>query len=393
MRALSGVTLGVTTIATIAVMWVRAKWATTIPESAMCLLGVVWAIALLSGRTKVRLAWVMAPLAAVIGLAILQVATGITVYAWPTTMAALYWTGSLATVFVGLQVFEDRDRRVGYLDALLVFGCLLAVLSTAQAMTSQGMIYWTFPDKLVPDAIFGPFLYANQFAAFIELVLPLAIYNAVTRDKGKFLYVMAAAILFGSVLYSGSRGGAGITLAEIVVVPLLTARRRDISRKHLLNLGAVLVVGLLWVWVVAGPDKLIGKVGAADPFLGRREFNISSLAMIRERPLQGFGLGNWATAYPGYASFDDGLYANQAHNDWAQWTVEGGIPMLLLMLAVAVWAVPRAVRSGWGLGVAAIFIHCLADYPIQRTGVAIVFFTMMAAIAPYGRPSQPSSPK
>lgn len=384
MRAFSGVALFATTFATIAVMWVRAKWATSIPEVAMCLLGALWAAALLAGRPKVRLAWVLGPLAGVVCLAVFQIVSGVTVYAWPTRMAALYWAGSLATVVVGLQVFADRDRRVRYLDALLLFGTALAAFSTVQALTSTGTIYWTFPDKLVWDEIFGPFLYVNQFAAFVELVLPIAIYNAITRDKGRFWYVIAAAILFGSVLACGSRGGAAITLMEIVAVPLLASRRLDVSRKLLLNLGGVLAVALLWVWVVAGPDKLIGKAGESDPFAGRREFNISSLAMIKARPLQGFGLGNWATAYPGFASFDDGLYANQAHNDWAQWTVEGGIPMLLLMLAVAVWAVPRALRSVWGIGVAAIFVHCLVDYPIQRTGVAIVFFTMMSAIAPYG---------
>lgn len=39
----------------------------------------------------------------------------------------------------------------------------------------------------------------------------------------------------------------------------------------------------------------------------------------------GFGLGNWPRAYPRYAVFDDGNYVNQAHNDWAQWAVEGGV--------------------------------------------------------------------
>jgi membrane-bound metal-dependent hydrolase YbcI (DUF457 family) len=51
------------------------------------------------------------------------------------------------------------------------------------------------------------------------------------------------------------------------------------------------------------------------------------------------------------------------------------------MLWIALWAAPRALRSGWGAGVAAVFLHCLVDYPIQRTSVALVMFIMMAAIA------------
>ena len=44
--------------------------------------------------------------------------------------------------------------------------------------------------------------------------------------------------------------------------------------------------------------------------------------MIRERPLQGYGQGNWATVYPSHARVDDGRYANQAHNDWLQMFAE-----------------------------------------------------------------------
>jgi len=72
--------------------------------------------------------------------------------------------------------------------------------------------------------------------------------------------------------------------------------------------------------------------------------------MIRDRPWMGFGFGTWSTAYPGYAIYDNGTFANQAHNDWAQWTVEGGLPFLLLMLSIAAASVGPALRSLWGIG-------------------------------------------
>jgi O-antigen ligase len=327
-----------------------------------------------------------------VALAAVQIAMGITVYSWPTRMAAIYWTGNLATFFAASQLFGDREWRVRYLDWLLVFAVVVCIVSTVQSMTSTATVFWTFPEDVVEAPIFGPFLYVNQYAAFVELIFPLALYGALTRERGRALCILGSALLFGSVLYSGSRGGSTLILLEMCAVPLLTVRRRAVGRTQLLNTGAILSVAVLWVGVAAGPDKLVDRfLGKEELFIVRREFNQSSLRMIQARPLQGFGLGNWATAYPGFASFDDGKHANQAHNDWLQWAVEGGIPLLLIMLSVAAWAIPRAIRSGWGLGVAAIFIHCLWDYPIQRTGVAIVFFTMMAAIAPYGRPA-PASP-
>jgi O-antigen ligase len=103
--------------------------------------------------------------------------------------------------------------------------------------------------------------------------------------------------------------------------------------------------------------------------------------MIRDRPLLGFGLGTWPAVYPGYALFDEGLYVNQAHDDWAQWGAEGGLPFVAIMLAIAAWSAWRGFKTGWGLGVFAVFVHCLVDYPIQRAGVAMTMFVMLAALA------------
>lgn len=380
--------VAVTTVATIAVMFVRAKWATSIPEIAMCSIGIPWALMMLMGR-KVQVAWVTVPLLGICALAGLQIVTGNTVYPWPTRMAALYWTGNLATFFVALQFLTEREVRVRYMDGLVAFAGFTGLFCTFHALTSISMVYWTYPQGLEGLLLFGPFLYVNQYAAFVELILPVAIYGALTRERwARAGCALVAAVLFGSVLFSVSRGGSALTLLEIAVVPVLVMRRRGISRQQLVNTGLVVAVAVLWVAVAAGTDRLVTKVMTPEAYAGRMEFNKASLAMIKDRPLRGFGLWNWATAYPGYAATDDGLYVNQAHNDWAQWTAEGGIPMLALMLAVAVWAVPRAVRSAWGVGVLMVLIHCLWDYPIQRTGVAIVFFTMMAAIAPYERPKE-----
>jgi O-antigen ligase len=106
--------------------------------------------------------------------------------------------------------------------------------------------------------------------------------------------------------------------------------------------------------------------------------------MIRDHPLKGVGLGNWSTVYPAYALFDDGFFANQAHNDWAQWAVEGGLPFFFIMAALALWIVPRALRTVWGSGLIAIFLQCFVDYPIQKTGVAIVFFALLGAVSVAG---------
>src|SRR5205085_11007809 len=102
---------------------------------------------------------------------------------------------------------------------------------------------------------------------------------------------------------------------------------------------------------VVGGYALWKRFQDSDPLRHRREITSSTLQMIRQRPWTGFGLGTYATVYPEFASFDAGLTVDHAHNDWAEWTAEGGVPMLLVMLSIAAASFRPALRSGWGLGI------------------------------------------
>ena len=85
--------------------------------------------------------------------------------------------------------------------------------------------------------------------------------------------------------------------------------------------------------------------------------------------------------YPAYAVFDNGYYVNHAHNDWAEWAAEGGLPFLLLLGAIATVSSLAAIRSGWGLGLVVVYVHALVDFPMQRTGLAIWVFVIGAMLA------------
>lgn len=393
MKKFSAGFLLLTVAATISVMWVKAKWATTLPEVAAFSLAAMWVLLFLTGRARPRLSPILLPFSAILAWGGLQLLLKTTVYAMPTRLILLYWAGNLAVFFCGLQVFADRQLRGVFLRVLVFFGSGVSVLCTVQALTSENTIFWIFPSPVALGPIFGPFLYRNQFAAFVELLLPVALYLAILSRKRKILYYLVVATLYAGVVASASRAGFVLTTLELAVTPLLVSRRGTFSRGQLVNGALVLLGMLLWLSIPAGPEALISKFGHADPFAGRREFDISSLRMIQERPVIGFGLGNWPTAYPGYALFDDGTYTNQAHNDWAQWAVEGGIPFLCIMLSIGIWGAIRGIKTGWGLGIPIVLLHCFVDYPIQRPGVAVVFFLMLAAIAGNQRSSNDSYSK
>jgi O-antigen ligase len=151
------------------------------------------------------------------------------------------------------------------------------------------------------------------------------------------------------------------------------------------SLARVLIGNLSLVGVLAaivGWQPLWQRFEEPHPYALRRDLAQSSLQMLHDRPWIGFGLGTWSSAYPGYARYDDGTFVNQAHNDWAQWAAEGGIPFLLIMLATAGWTIRPAVRAIWGTGILAVFLHAVVDYPFQqRPALAAFVFALLGLLA------------
>ncbi len=55
---------------------------------------------------------------------------------------------------------------------------------------------------------------------------------------------------------------------------------------------------------------------------------------------------------------------------------------MLLMLGVAGWTIRPAVRSIWGVGLLAVFLHALVDYPLQqRPALAAFVFALIGLLA------------
>src|SRR5260370_24915898 len=151
-------------------------------------------------------------------------------------------------------------------------------------------------------------------------------------------------VVYGWVIACDSRRGAERVTAEILALPLLG---RSWRRAGKLIAVSVAIAGL--AVAVAGGEALWNRFQQKDPFLYRREILGSTLQMIRQRPWTGFGLGAYATVYPQFATFDTGLTVDHAHNDWAEWTAEERVPMIVLMLSLAVATFRPDLRSGFGL--------------------------------------------
>ena len=355
-------------------MRVPSRWAITAFELAVFALA---AALIVRRRFAIHLHAVSLALAAGSLWALLQAVLGISIDPQRSLEASLQWALNCAAFSLALALTRDRVVRRRFLKAQVLFA-LVAGVAGVLALFTTGQL--------------GPFAYYNQFAAFLEPALAIAIAASIWDHRRPTLWILVAAALFACVVAGGSRAGSILCLALLLLLPLIAFAR---GRMRTRALARVAILGLASATVlvaVVGWEKIWHRLQEPHPYALRANLVRSSLAMVRDRPLTGFGLGGWSSAYPAYARYDDGTFVNQAHNDWVQWAAEGGVPFFVLML-IAVLALARpAWRSLWGLGLMAVFLHALVDYPFeQRPALAAYFFALAGALAAEGN-SSTSSP-
>jgi O-antigen ligase len=367
--------------AAVMTVWVRERWSASILEAAAFLL----TACVVAGDALRDRGWRPPPAAAVpaalAAWGCAQIALRTTVAPAATRDAALYWLAAACMVFLGRRACSTPEGRERVLQGTLSAGGAICLLGTVQLFTSRGLVLWLFPSGYETRVI-GPFTSPNNYAAFAELLLPLALAFGLRARHGS-AWLIAAAGLFASVLASASRAGVALAALEVAAVFLLfRSRHRETpgARRSFLafaSLAAIftLVVGYQFVWQRFAESD--------DPLSLRREFLESSIAMVRAQPWYGFGLGTWAAVYPRFALRDPGVDANHAHNEWAQWAAEGGVPALVLMLALAAWTVRPALRSVWGVGLLSVLLHALVDYPFLRFGLAAWIFFLLGSLSSY----------
>jgi O-antigen ligase len=360
----------------IATLWVPERWTWSLFQTGVFALAAAW----LGARTDLAWSPMLVPLAGVTLWGTIQAAFGVTVYKWASWLAVLDWMTYLATAFVSVQVFAEPALRHRFLKAVACFGLMLSVVSSIQMFTSQGRVYWLFVSGYT-DFVLGPFLYRNQYAAFMELLLPVVLWQALRDRRRAWLYWATASVMLASVIAGASRAGSVLIASEILIFLTIAAARRSISVREALFGIVKLSLLVPLCTLVLGWQVLWKRLQEPDPFAGRREILTSSFEMVRARPWWGFGLGTWPTAYPRYAHFDDGTFVNQAHNDWIQWAAEGGIPVALFLAFFASIAFGPAIRSLWGLGVVWVSAHACVDYPLQQRPAVAAWFFVFAVMA------------
>lgn len=367
-------------------LWISAYWPVGLFEIFLFLIA---GTALVSGRAPADGTYFpLFALSFIVLWGCFQLITGSTINRFATERATLQWMTWVAVYYIGVSTLKDESLVKLLRAGIAWFGFAVAVEAILQAYLSPGKVFGLFPTGY-HDFVMGPIVYHTHFAAFMETILPIALFLALSETRESYTFLGVSAVLLTAVIVSASRGGLLISFAEVgCVVVLLRLQQAKFGRRiRFLTIALVVVTAILTL--IVGFETVSERFYSEAITLGRLQFAISTLHMIAVHPWIGWGLGCWPAVYPAFATFDPGALVNQAHCDWLQWTAEGGLPVGLAMLSLAVWSFRPALRSIWGIGVIAVLVHAAFDYPFSRPAVGAWPILILSMAAAARRKSQP----
>jgi O-antigen ligase len=367
--------LGAALLAGILVAWSDRYWRLSVAIAALSLVAVVWALT----ARQVELPR-QTILVAVIGLwGPLQLALHITRVPWPTTLRSIDWAMGAVAFILGSQILRGRRARNAFLDLMLWSMTVLAVAAMLQMYLTPARVFGIIP---AADSVVGTLYYKNQFAAMMELAAPIALWKVYNGEivSGGLCY----AAMFAATLSSASRMGVILVLAEFLVFLIIMVARRRMPLKSAASVVAILALLVAAAAAVAGTEKIWSRLQEPNSYLLRGTLLDSTLKMISGHPWLGSGLGTWPDEYPRFATYDANVYVNEAHNDWAQWASEGGVPFFLLMAVLVVWLAKPSLQSVWGLGVLSVMVHSYVDYPLRDPSLGFLWFTLAGGLTQIG---------
>ncbi len=344
----------------------------------------------------------------------------------------LHWLACAGIFVAATDELRTRRDRTWLLAAIALSGMTVATIGLSQEFLGFSWI----PQMAPPSATLAN---RNMAAHVVAIALPagLALWLSSRRRAIAMAWAGGCGWSMAFLVQTGTRGAwlAGLAMAVALVgVAVLGCRRvlsrpagRDAARRglHRHAAPALLALGVFilfanatpagWggqfgqAWrrvrrtapdVVAGMQSLASASESAEaaawppPRATRKDSLVLRLAiwrnaveMVRARPWQGWGLGNFKIFYPQFrrAAVAEGMtgtarMVRDLHNDWLQVAVETGLVGLALLLSLAGTAArillhqARAVRNSsdaWTVaaaagGMAAFAVIACVSFPLER---------------------------
>jgi O-antigen ligase len=198
-------------------------------------------------------------------------------------------------------------------------------------------------------------------------------------------------ICLAATFLTQSRAGVMCTLVALFAQTAVWLSRRASGPARLgLSLGLALLGALLVAELAGGRVALrLGAEGLVDPM--RAEAFRATLAIIRDNPWVGTGLGTFIDVFPAYRgpALNTLEVWDHAHNSWLELAAEMGLPFAAAVAAYGAWLLLALVRRmlsrraafeaapAAALGVLLLGgLHAMVDFSLQIPAVLMLFMAV-----------------
>ena len=340
-----------------------------------------------------------------------------------------------------LRRFDNRPRLEKLIWAWLAIGGIEAVAGVVlYATASTYRVFFVTVEQGIRAS--GTFVYHNQFAGYMEMMLALGIGwliallgrdPSVDRRRGAVSWLFAGLrflasskaplralliVLVVALIGSRSRMGNAAFFAALWLVggaTIVALRRSGAAGRRASRTVAVLMLSILLLDVVVigrvvGIDKVMRRIedthlsnrvaAGGDPSAHREQSidqriapGLSALGMLRDHPWFGTGGGTFFLGFMPYRPQKIVGYYDHAHDDYVEFLVESGIVGILPLFVMLFWsqwrgwfqllgrntgAFERGVAFASVMGVVELLIHSTVDFNLQNPTNAALFLWLLA---------------
>jgi len=268
-------------------------------------------------------------------------------------------------------------------DGLLL---LLSMISAATVVGKRWTAQWqrlVFPTVFISSVILGGMGRTlgnnNLLAGYLVTTLPYG-YYLITEAKGAVRWGWVLVFLYQIVIILETRSWGG--LAGMVVIGLF-ALRKVIGTRLVAALTALALVMVTFLYQLDYEKKVVfGHIVAEE----RTRILTKGVLAVKERPLMGWGWAQFAKAfaeidYP-YPYLVD-AYVDRPHSSILDYGVSGGMPGLILYLAL-IYLGMRRLKAKGGIEqeiflTSAVVYLVVAQTNITSIATDLIFFLAIGA--------------
>ena len=290
-----------------------------------------------------------------------------------------------------------RSRWV--VGALVIGTCLSVLLGAVQLSQGGPYLY----DNYNTERATGLFANSNHQATMLLAALPFlgALIGLQQSERegrrsrqsaalGRILIALGAvAVIVLGIILNGSMAGLSLLVPVALATLAVTLPNAGKAPRLLVGLAFLMMLGAV-VMLVAFTDAGSNTTSVAT----RSDIYRITLQAIGDTFPAGTGLGTFREYYRLYENpaLVDSFFVNHAHSDPLEWVLETGLLGTLLLGALSLWWVTRAVRL-WRakqpdlvalaatIASGAILAHSLVDYPLRDAAIQAVFAISLAFMA------------